>query len=402
MISILNKNVHLLVIWLFLTSSTPFIIYSWPFHPHKKFIIILMGIMVAALIKVKKVEMYTNILYICFVLALYYSALFCVYNDVAYLNLLLQVISISLLSIYLAKFVGYPYFIKSFIYILIAMGIGGFIILWLHFFIGVSPLFSVNYSGPTNSYFLYLTTTNSYTDYGDLRILRFAGFFDESGAFSMFSFFALLLNRLYYKNKKAELLLIFFTFFSFSLAYIGSLCFYYLLFYVNRKNLYKVISLCVFIIICSSVLNVYKDENPSVKRLSELTFERLEKTEDGDFKGNTRINLQENDKQLFLKNPFFGAGLDSVRGANIYEILAQYGLFGSLIHYSPYILLLILIFKSSSEVKKEGLKIFLLLLINLWHRPNISSVLSMIITFCFIHYYISHIKTTYLKSSVSC
>ncbi len=361
-----------------------------------------MGIMIATLIKVRKVQMYTNILSICFVLTFYYSTLFCVYNDVSYLNLVLQAVSILLLSIYLAKFVGYPNFVKSFIYVIIAMGIGGFIIFWLHLLVGITPLFSVNYNGPSNSYFLYLTTTNSYTNWGDLRMLRYAGFFDESGAFSMFSFFALLLNRLYLKSKKTELALVLFTVFSLSLAYIGSLCFYYLLFYVNKKNLYKILLLCVAVITCSSILNVYKDANPIIKRFSELTFERLEKNEDGDFKGNSRKELQENDKQLFLKNPIFGAGSDSVRGSNVYAVLAQYGIFGSLIHYSPYILLLILILGSPPNIKKEGIKIFLLLLINLWHRPNISSVLSMTISFCFIYYYISYFRISFMKSSVNC
>lgn len=67
-----------------------------------------------------------------------------------------------------------------------------------------------------------------------IRVIRYAGFFDEPGTFSLFSIFALILNKVYFNDKNKELLLILVTIFTFSIAFYVTI-FLFLFFYVTKK-----------------------------------------------------------------------------------------------------------------------------------------------------------------------
>lgn len=381
---------HLFIVWLFLTSATPFIIYAWPWHPHKKMILILLMIMSIQLYYKRYVSVPSFSLSVFSMLLFLNICMLLCFTNIAYINILLQIFSIIVLHFYISAFVGYPAFTKSFIYVILFMAIGGCLVFWWHLLFGVSPLFSVNYAGNSYSHFLYLTTSNSYTNYGDLRVLRYSGFFDESGAFSLFSVNALLLNRLFLKKKNIEIILIFCTIFSLSLAYIISLSLYLLLFYVNRANFLKLLMIIMLLGTVGYYIDTNKDSSPTLKRISQLTIERISETEDGQLKGNSRLEHTKHDKEVFLSHPLGGAGIDSVSGSNIYAMLGHYGIIGFLFYYSPLIILLVKICKLPAFQRRDGLCVFFILFINLFHRPDISSVLSMVIIFCFLYYYTIH------------
>ncbi|MFK2266695.1 hypothetical protein ACIXMO_15990 [Bacteroides fragilis] len=114
------------------------------------------------------------------------------------------------------------------------MGVGGTLTFFLHLLGLITPIFRVEY-GSDISYFLGLTTTNVFFDSEGIRVIRYAGFFDEPGTFSLFSIFALILNKVYFNDKNKELLLILVTIFTFSIAFYVTIFFYFLFFYVTKK-----------------------------------------------------------------------------------------------------------------------------------------------------------------------
>lgn len=385
-------NKCLILVWLFLTSASPFMFYSWPGHPYKILLLLLLCIMIMQLIKVRKVKFNIDVFAVCVILFFFNIFLFVYFADVAYFALITQILSLIVLNLYIYNFIGYHCFIKSFIYIMVGMAIGGTIIFWLHLLVGVSPLFSVDYGGHSYSHFLYLTCTNSYTNVDSVRILRYAGFFDESGAFSLYSFYAILLNKLYLKNNQIEKLLIICTLFSLSLAFFVSIIIYFVLFYVGKSNYKKILPFLIIVFISFMYINEHKNENGTFNRLAELTIDRFEHSDDGDMKGDSRKKYMIADKEVFLQNMLLGGGRNAVEGANVYGILGAYGLIGTFIYYFPLYLLFYRILQTPREYRLEGLKILFLFLINLYHRPNITQVFNMILIFCFCEYYAQVIR----------
>lgn len=382
-------NKYLVTVWLFLTSASPFIFYSWPWHPHKKILLLLLCIMSLQLVRIRNVKLNVDFLTVCSTLLLYNIFLLIYWGDSAYVAIITQLLSLIVLMTYIRNFLSCEKFIKTFIYAVVGMAIGGTIIFWVHLFVGVPPLFSVNYAGNSNSYFLYLTCTNSYANLDHIRLLRYAGFFDESGAFSLCSLYAILFNRLYLRNNIIERILIICTMFSMSMAFFVSLAIYYLLFYVNKSNCKRIIPLLLIIVLSFAYINEHKNDNYTFKRLAKWTVERFESSEDGELKGNSRHEHIVADRKVFLENKFLGAGHRAVIGANLYGILGEYGVIGTFVYYIPLYLLFLRILKAPRCYRIEGLKIFFLLVVNLYHRPNITSVLSMVIIFCFCSYYTS-------------
>lgn len=378
----LSGFIYMLICWLFISSASPFVIWSWPFHPHKILIASLLAIIVYVLLKHKNTTLSKDFFFVFFTLIFYQTFCFAYFGHTDSITVIIQLVSICLFLIFLEKYVGYKRFVRTYVYVILLMAIGGTIIFFLHLFVGVTPLFSSDYGGAHLSQFLYLTTTNSFTDAGDLRILRYAGFFDESGAFSLNAIYALLLNRLYVNNKKVEYCIVFFSMFSMSAAFFITVPIYYILFSLNKKNFLNFILILLVGGVCINLIEKHKDANPIMQRVALYTIERFDKDTD---KLNSRSDLQEEDKLSFLNNPILGSGKS--RGANVYETLAYGGIVGSLIMFLPMILVFYYILKSPSTVRVDGLKVFFIIIIQVFHRPNITSVLSLVIIFSFCYYY---------------
>lgn len=204
------------------------------------------------------------------------------------------------------------------------------------FFVGlISPILTFKNVDTRNAYFFGLTCSNAV--YGNF--MRVAGFFDEPGALAFWGIYALVLNKLFFDNKKIEILLIFGLLSTFSLAYFIQIFLYVVLFYLH--HLKRII--IPLMLLGGLVFYVYKQgpDNP----LYQATFQRLERNEEGQI-NTSRYRLTELAKKQFAQNPVFGVGASNMdeleyMGDNPYETLATDGIVGTIAIYLPLLLLLI-------------------------------------------------------------
>jgi hypothetical protein len=252
------------------------------------------------------------------------------------------------------------------------MGIFGTLTFFLHAFIGLTPIFSVQY-GNDISFFLGLTTTNVFINTGDIHILRYAGFFDEPGTYALFALLAILINKVYFNDLKKENLIIFFTCFTFSIAFYISILVYLLFFYFKIQYLKYTIPL---FFLCFIIFTQYKEQSDLIAKVYELTFERLLSTKDG-ITNTNRGDLFSKDLNTFLTNPLLGIGTnnDDIGGSNFFAIFARYGVIGSIIFYI-HIIYFFLVSVLSRNIL--NIKCFIVLIMTLFYRPELSSVLTLL------------------------
>lgn len=384
---IIVKNRPLLLLWLTLTSTAPFIFFSWPGHPYKLLTFACLLIMSIQITRNWNRKIFdVKILMIIILQIAYYLFTIAYRNDISNFNLCIQLISLFIIISYINCFIGFQSFVKSYIYVILAMGIGGTIIFFLHAIIGVKPLFTVEYSESGTSYFLWLTTTNVYYSISNLRLIRFSGFFDEPGTFALFSLFAIILNRIYFKNSRIELWLITVTMFTMSLAFYFIIFVFFLFFYITRSNLKYIAGIIIAIGLSSYYLNKNID-NETISKMYEFTFKRFEFS-GGGLAENNRADISIQDKTVFYKYPLLGAGSDKkeVHGSNLYSIFALYGIFGSIFYYAFLVYFALQIITIKRKQRLFYFKILLLILLNFYHRPELSSVFTLLVFVSIIHY----------------
>ena len=382
-----KNNKSLLLVWITLTSTAPFILYSWPGHPYKLLTLAGIGTMTVQILLQKKQRIFDFKIFSIIILQIaYYLFATFYHSDFSNINLCIQLISFFIIITYINAFIGFRAFVRSYIGVMLAMAIGGTLIFFLHAFIGVKPLFFVDYSATGTSYFLWLTTTNVYYDVSGIRFIRYSGFFDEPGAFGLYSFFAIVLNKIYFNNVKKELWLILLTAFTLSLAFYISIVLYFLFFYVNKSNLKYIALFFVGIVSLYFYLNSNK-EDETTGMIYDSTFKRFEMNDSG-LAENNRSALSDNDKKVFLKYPMLGAGSkkEKISGSNLFSILATYGIFGSLFYYALLLYFIFQIILMSYKYFLFYLKILLLILINFYSRPEISSVFTLLVFVSIIYY----------------
>lgn len=396
MIDFIIKNKSYILIWLLLTSTAPFIFFSWPGHPYKILAFSCLSIMFIQILYSEKKVIDKAVFCICLLQMAFYSFLILYHEDKSNINLITQIISLIIAIIYINNFIGFKGYVKSYIYIINAMGIGGTIIFFLHIIFGINPLFQVDYSESGTSYFLYLTSTNVYYNLDNgLRLIRYSGFFDEPGAFALFSMFAIILNKIYFNNNKVEISLLITTLFTLSIAFYFFVLFYVLFFYISKRYMvYALIGICILTFISNSLLE-NKSNDPSINLLTEFTIGRIEKDENSGFSGNNRSEMAAADKKIFIDYPLLGSGSihAKVNGSNIFSILAKYGLIGFFIFYGFLIYILLLIATQKRKDKILHFKILFLIILNFTHRPELSSVLTILVFISYIYY---------LKNNIEC
>lgn len=383
----IKNNKPLILLWITLTSTAPFIFYSWPGHPYK--ILTFTGLFfmtVKVMMKNQKQIFDFKILSIIFFQIIYYVFASLYHNDFSNLNLCVQLVSLFIIVTYINGFIGFEKFVKSYIYIILAMGIGGTLIFFVHLFVGVKPLFEVQYSESGTSYFLWLTTSNFYFNVSNIRVLRYSGFFDEPGTFALFSFFAIILNKIYFKNKKMELGLIILTVFTLSVAFYISIIVYFLFFYITRSNFINIIIIATMLSVASFYI-ISNKEDESISKVYDFTFKRFEMDDSG-LAGNNRTPLIEHDKSVFYNYPILGSGKtkEEIYGSNLFSVFAQYGVFGSLFYYAFLIYFSYQIMLMNKKDIFFYLKILLLILLNFYSRPEMSSVFTLLIFISIIYY----------------
>lgn len=383
----LKYNKPLLLLWMTLTSTAPFIFFSWPGHPYKLLAFTGLLLMSVQILIKKDREIFDFRIFSIITLQICYYVFASFYhNDFSNLNLCIQLISLFVIVTYINGFIGFRKFVKSYIDVILAMAIGGTLIFFIHLLIGVKPLFVVQYSASGKSYFLWLTTANIFLDDFNIRILRYSGFFDEPGTFALFSFFAIILNKIYFKNKKRELWLITLTVFTLSVGFYVSMIVYFLFFYLTRSNLKNIVILAFFLSFFSFYI-IENKEDGSISKLYEFTFKRFEMDDSG-LAENNRAPLIKHDKEVFYNYPILGSGTtqEEIYGSNLFSVFAQYGVFGSLFYYAFLVYFGFQIILMNKKDLFFYLKILLLILLNFYSRPEMSSVFTLLIFISIIYY----------------
>lgn len=382
-----KNNKPLLLVWITLTSTFPFMFYTWPYHPYKILTFVCLSLMSVFIIQRKKMWLSTNLVILIGTQISFFFTIALLFSEYRLINNIVQLLSCIIILIYINGFIGLENFAKSYIHVMVYMGIGGVLALFIHVLIGIDPLLIVQYSATGTTYFLGLTTTNDYYNLEGLRFIRFAGFFDEPGAFALFAFFALLINKLYFNNKKHEFLLIFTTVFTFSMAFYIVVFVYFILFYLKKTYIKSWLFILALVIILYSFFSTYTGNDNFLIAVKQNTFERFEEDGSGDFKGNNRATAMKADKATFLENPCWGV-VDSkkVHGSNIYSILASFGIFGSVFYYILLLYGIALIFLITDKASFwTALKIMILIGLNFFHRPEFASAFIFIIVYVLVY-----------------
>lgn len=378
-----NKiNYYLVVLWIFLTSTAPFIFFRWPYHPYKILSFFCLALIVLIFIfKPQKLLIRYDILILTFSQVLFYIFGIFYYQDFSLFNYIIQIFSLLLIVIFIINYVSFNLFIVSFIYIMTIMGILGCIALFWHILFGISPIFSVSY-GDDVSYFLGITTTNVFIDTEGVRILRYSGFFDEPGTYALFSLFALILNKIYLNDTKLEKVIVFVTLFTLSIAFYFSLIVYLFLFYLDLKKIFIFITVGFIIVI---LFEYFKESNPVVSRLYDFTFGRLFFKSEG-LESSNRGGLMENDLRIFSSSPLLGVGNSmDVGGANIFSIFARFGILGW-VFYNIFIVYILIKSLISHKLKNRFVYIrsLVLLMLIMFYRPELSSLFSILLLYSII------------------
>jgi hypothetical protein len=391
----INKIIPLIIVWLILTSTAPFIFYVWPGHPYK--LLTFSGLLLMIIFFVyknrKQLLLDRNILIIIIVQICYYLFVTSIYHNFSNINLCIQFVALFIIISFIHNFIGFEGFVKSYIYIILIMGIGGVLAFLIHLLIGLPPIFEVKYTTKGITYFLGLTSTNSYYNIGNLRIVRYAGFFDEPGAFGLYSLFAIILNKMYFDNRKIEKYLIIVTSFTFSLAFFVIILAYLILFYFKLS--YLKYSIIPFILVAAFYFGMskYAGKNESLIMLKEITVDRIKQNAKGKIYGDNRTSASLHDKMLFLKHPVLGVQVEGqVRGSNLYAIFSKYGLLGSVFYYAFLVYFFVQILKLRGEMQLTFLKLFLIIIVNFFHRPEFSAVFTLLIIYSMITYLDSYSK----------
>lgn len=222
----------------------------------------------------------------------------------------------------------------------------------------LEPIFKFVEGDGRPGYFFGLFTTNTYQK--AFGLVRNAGFFDEPGALAFWGIFALIYNKLYLKKSKLEVVLIIGLISTASLAYFIQLGMYLYVFYKDKG--WKLWAIIGFLAILVWYLSSFTEG------MNDALAGRLEyDTEKGTISGDNRSELMERCWNIFMENPFFGVGAETLTtpqyfarygflGANFFSTFAADGLIGGFISYLPFLYLIL-----AGDRKIFGIGIILLL-----------------------------------------
>lgn len=257
---------------------------------------------------------------------------FIIHADSSYLSrLLFIVLTFTSLSILLYEG-SIVRFAKTYNWVITIMAIAGLPVFFLFALGLLHPIFTFTNLDGREAGFFGITCSNAYTS----GICRVAGFFDEPGAFAFWGIYALLINKLFFNNRKVEIGLIIGLLTTLSAAYFVQLCLYILFFYT--RNIKYLIVILTVLFACGYF--AYRELSDNVQ-LAYLTVDRFE---DGQIKS-ARYELTKDAERIFVKSPIFGIGAKRLQQVgylddNPYEIPAKDGVVGFCITYLPLLILL--------------------------------------------------------------
>jgi hypothetical protein len=324
------RIIPVLLLWLFLP---PFSLYLLPSLSIVSKISILSGIglMCFSLVQRNKININVNRFFfqVLFLQFIYFLLVGVIFMAPSYFVLGLKLTFAILILMYVVNFDLTDTLCKTILFVGIVMGILGILCFFL-VFLGVwSPVSTFTAADNRTAFNFLFTFSNAYLQFGSLRIVRIAGYFDEPGQLAMFTTMLLLLNKIRYDNKKYEFLLILTGAFTLSLAFYLSLLLYFFFFYVNIKR-GKVIIVCTIVLsgVLYSLIPVMEDSP-----LYELTLGRfINGVNNGFISGDNRSGSFSQGVEIIGKEiPFFGFSVEKLRA--LYPAYDASSVIGSIIIY---------------------------------------------------------------------
>lgn len=250
-----------------------------------------------------------------------------IHSDSSYLTRLFMILLTFLSLQVLIKEGSLFNFTRNYNRIIAIMAVAGVPIFFLYALGLVQPLqYYTNIDGRQFAFF-GLTCSNAFT----AGICRVAGFFDEPGAFAFWGIFALILNKLYFDNRKLEILLIISLLTTLSAAYFVQLFLYIVLFYSSKAKSFISMAIVLGVVVFGTFKYLGGNE-----QLAYLTTERFE----GGQIRSARVEMTEGTQKIFAESPIFGIGAQNLLEIgyfddNPYEIPAKDGIVGFIVTYLP-------------------------------------------------------------------
>lgn len=262
------------------------------------------------------------------------------------------------------------FYYNRWIYVMAIGGVIGSILA----IVGVSPFFScesLNDGRPIYTWFVTCTKM-------EMGTMRFSGFFDEPGAFGYWVVFAMAINKLFINDKRIEWPLMFMTFLTFSLGFFAQAALYYVFFGLKDTSLTKKLALIEVVFL--GYIFILSTQNTDLSFIYDNSIGRIEATQNAQsfLEGTNREWLMDRAKDLWEQNPMWGADSQSRQaigyfGDNMYETLANDGIFGCCYLYFPYVLLLVLgIFRRDYD----AIGVALFCAMSVFHRPIHANLLT--------------------------
>jgi hypothetical protein len=299
-------------------------------------------------------------------------------GDLSYISNIFQVLCIVTIYFAITNLVMVKSIARQYVYFMIANCIGGSIIMALLLIHNFPPLFQyLHHNGLSMASFYYLTFTNVAYDLGNYTVIRYSGLFDESGAVAFYSMFALLINKVYLKNKRIELLLIFLPMATFSLAHFVTVVFYSILFYIKRVSSL----LLIVLFLGSTYILLEYSKGTEYSYIYKITLGRMQTDDSGRIKGDNRTELNENSLFFFKESPVLGKGKTFFEDkthpiGGIFFYGALYGIVGYIFIYIIfyYTITLCLFRNRKLAIWMDGFKCCLVIMLNLFQRPDMTNI----------------------------
>lgn len=304
-------------------------------------------------------------------------------------NLVTMLLAVALIYL-IGTTMGLEKFFRRYNRWILLMAVLGTLTFFLITFFGMQPFYFVqDRAGGSEGKMLFnyiLTFTKS--DESIIGLIRYSGFFDEPGAMGYWGMYALVINQLFIKDKRLEIILIISLIFTLSLGYYVQVVVYLLLYHVSSKNIGQ--GVLMFFLIALVFFGIKSTEGTENGELYERTFGRIESIQNETTYGTAlavddRESYTQNALREFQKNPLFGTNRTDVAvGNNVYETLALHGVVGTVFVLFPFILLLMWSIKYKDI---ELFKAFIVIILGFTHRPFHASLLYFFIIYCIVLMY---------------
>ncbi len=389
---------NFLFIWIILISAPPFTLsLAIPGYPNK--VIIAAGLSASlflTFIRRKFSSPNKAIIFILFTQVIFFSSFSFFHSRVSqsgYTNLSILYLTILLFYIYVHNSYSMPKMAKSFIYMIVLMGIMGAIAFCLGVVGGIDVV-STHENTDTRTAYNFLLTFSNQVDFSNgSLIMRVAGFFDEPGTFAYHIYLAILVNKIYGFSKKFEWILICVGLFTLSMAFYITIFVYLLLLYGSLKQLKYFLLISILLGSLGFYINIARYDSPVNSTLYKLTIARFmpdpEEAQPGSLvAGNNRAELFPRAWEAFNESPLIGQGMNSridpksnyygvLLGANLLAPLALHGLIGAPFPFLIYFYWTFLVFKCSRYRNfRILLSCWLIVSLNFLQRPVIDGFLT--------------------------